>query len=190
MQQDGDEKAFDVDSIIERLLEVRGAKPGKSVVLTEAEVIGLCLKSRDIFMSQPVLLELEAPLKICGKLGLTKATSTASTTTSCVSSSTASSLRTPTTFSSATTSTAASTTSRPSACCSPTRSSTPRTSSCYAATTRVRLSTASTASTMNANGGTTSSSGRCSPSASTACQSPPSSTIRSSACTAASVPSS
>lgn len=67
MQQDGEEKAFDVDSIIERLLEVRGAKPGKSVVLTEAEVIGLCLKSRDIFMSQPVLLELEAPLKICGK---------------------------------------------------------------------------------------------------------------------------
>lgn len=28
---------------------------------------GLCLKSREIFLQQPILLELEAPLKICGK---------------------------------------------------------------------------------------------------------------------------
>ena len=34
--------------------------------MTEAEVRGLCLKSREIFLSQPILLELEAPLKICG----------------------------------------------------------------------------------------------------------------------------
>ena len=27
----------------------------------------MCLKSREIFLSQPILLELEAPLKICGK---------------------------------------------------------------------------------------------------------------------------
>lgn len=26
------------------------------------------MKSREIFLSQPILLELEAPLKICGKL--------------------------------------------------------------------------------------------------------------------------
>lgn len=31
------------------------------------EIRGLCLKSREIFLSQPILLELEAPLKICGK---------------------------------------------------------------------------------------------------------------------------
>lgn len=61
-----EEKTFDVDSIIERLLEVRGAKPGKSVNLTETEIVALCYQARDIFMSQPVLLELEAPLKICG----------------------------------------------------------------------------------------------------------------------------
>jgi hypothetical protein len=36
--------------------------------MTEAEVRGLCLKSREIFLQQPILLELEAPLKICGKL--------------------------------------------------------------------------------------------------------------------------
>ena len=38
--------------------------------MTEGEVRGLCLKSREIFLSQPILLELEAPLKICGKLNL------------------------------------------------------------------------------------------------------------------------
>ncbi|PRD30689.1 UNVERIFIED_CONTAM: ppp1cb [Trichonephila clavipes] len=48
------------------LLLVRGCRPGKTVQLTEAEVRGLCLKSREIFLSQPILLELEAPLKICG----------------------------------------------------------------------------------------------------------------------------
>lgn len=29
---------------------------------------GLCLKSREIFLQQPILLELEAPLKICGDI--------------------------------------------------------------------------------------------------------------------------
>lgn len=45
---------------------MRGARPGKNVQLTEGEIKGLCLKSREIFLSQPILLELEAPLKICG----------------------------------------------------------------------------------------------------------------------------
>eukprot|EP00960_Hanusia_phi_P053429 762068-Hanusia_phi.AAC.2 len=58
---------LDVDSIIERLLEVRGSRPGRQVNLTEFEVKALCTKAREIFMSQPVLLELEAPIKICGK---------------------------------------------------------------------------------------------------------------------------
>jgi len=47
---------------------VRGCRPGKTVHMTEAEVRALCLKSREIFLSQPILLELEAPLKICGKV--------------------------------------------------------------------------------------------------------------------------
>ena len=58
---------LDIDAIIEKLLEVRGSKPGKQVNLTEQEVRGLCLKSKEIFMSQPIFLELESPLKICGK---------------------------------------------------------------------------------------------------------------------------
>lgn len=46
---------------------MQGSRPGKNVQLTENEIRGLCLKSREIFLSQPILLELEAPLKICGE---------------------------------------------------------------------------------------------------------------------------
>jgi len=59
---------FDVDHIIEQLLSVRGARPGRQVNLTENEIRWLCIKSREIFVSQPVLLELEAPIKICGDI--------------------------------------------------------------------------------------------------------------------------
>ncbi|KAK5876134.1 hypothetical protein CesoFtcFv8_027132 [Champsocephalus esox] len=62
------EGELDVDSLISRLLEVRGCRPGKIVQMSEAEVRGLCIKSREIFLSQPILLELEAPLKICGDI--------------------------------------------------------------------------------------------------------------------------
>jgi serine/threonine-protein phosphatase PP1 catalytic subunit len=58
----------DVDVIIEKLLEVKNCKPGKQVNLTENEITGLCNKAREIFISQPILLQLEAPINICGKL--------------------------------------------------------------------------------------------------------------------------
>jgi len=45
---------------------VRGSRSLKTVQLTENEVRQLCLKSREIFLNQPILLELTAPLKICG----------------------------------------------------------------------------------------------------------------------------
>ncbi|BFG14117.1 hypothetical protein CerSpe_003910 [Prunus speciosa] len=54
-----------LDSIINRLLEVRG-RPGKQVQLQEAEIRQLCFVSKDIFLRQPNLLELDAPIKICG----------------------------------------------------------------------------------------------------------------------------
>ena len=53
--------------MITKLLEVRGKKPGKNVQLSEDDIKYLCTKSREIFMNQPNLLELEAPIKICGK---------------------------------------------------------------------------------------------------------------------------
>lgn len=55
-----------VDSIIDRLLEVRHARPGTYVQLTDAEIRQLIFRSRKLFLSQPMLLELAAPLKICG----------------------------------------------------------------------------------------------------------------------------
>ena len=60
------EAELNIDEMITRLLEVRGGRPGKTVQMTESEVRALCVKSREIFLSQPILLELEAPLKICG----------------------------------------------------------------------------------------------------------------------------
>lgn len=59
---------LDVDNVIAKLLEVRGSRPGRQVNLSEAEIRGLCTNAREIFMQQPVLLELEAPIKICGDL--------------------------------------------------------------------------------------------------------------------------
>ena len=55
-----------MDDIIDRLLDVRTGRPGKQVNLTEQEIKQLCNQSREIFISQPNLLELEAPIKICG----------------------------------------------------------------------------------------------------------------------------
>jgi Serine-threonine protein phosphatase N-terminal domain len=40
----------------------------EQVQLTEMEIRQLCLTAKEIFMGQPNLLELEAPIKICGGL--------------------------------------------------------------------------------------------------------------------------
>lgn len=39
-----------------------------TVDFAQGEIRGLCLKSREIFISQPILLELEAPIKIVGDI--------------------------------------------------------------------------------------------------------------------------
>ncbi|VWU50609.1 serine/threonine protein phosphatase PP1, partial [Hepatocystis sp. ex Piliocolobus tephrosceles] len=59
---------IDIDNVISKLIEVRGTRPGKNVYLTENEIKILCLSSREIFLNQPILLELEAPIKICGDI--------------------------------------------------------------------------------------------------------------------------
>ncbi|KAI4349941.1 hypothetical protein L6164_010482 [Bauhinia variegata] len=58
------EKAV-VDDVIRRLLEGKG---GKQVQLSESEIRQLCVNSRQIFLSQPNLLELRAPIRICGDI--------------------------------------------------------------------------------------------------------------------------
>lgn len=53
-----------LDDIIKRLLEGKG---GKQAQLSEAEIRQLCASARQIFLSQPILLQLRAPIKICGQ---------------------------------------------------------------------------------------------------------------------------
>lgn len=52
-----------VEDIIRRLLEGRN---GKQVQLSESEIRQLCVNARQIFLSQPILLNLRAPIRICG----------------------------------------------------------------------------------------------------------------------------
>jgi serine/threonine-protein phosphatase PP1 catalytic subunit len=59
---------LDVDGVIDKCLEVRGGKPGKLVQVTEGQLKALCTSVREVYMSQSALLELEAPLKICGDI--------------------------------------------------------------------------------------------------------------------------
>lgn len=61
-------KGLDIDSVIQNLLQVRSARPGKEVMLPERQITLLCHAVRDIFISQPILLELEAPIKIVGDI--------------------------------------------------------------------------------------------------------------------------
>ena len=56
---------MDVDSLIDRLLGV-GHKGGLAGCVNEAELVGLCGAAREVFLGQSALLELGAPLKICG----------------------------------------------------------------------------------------------------------------------------
>jgi hypothetical protein len=55
-----------IDSMIELLLSARNKKPGTPVDLSAADATQLCNQAKDIFLSQPMLLELGAPIKICG----------------------------------------------------------------------------------------------------------------------------
>jgi len=59
-------EALDVGRVIAQLLEARPDRSGKIVPLTEKEICGLCIKSREVFLEQPILLELECPIKVCG----------------------------------------------------------------------------------------------------------------------------
>ena len=61
-------ETFNVDKIIETLLAVRGCRPGKEVTLLEKEIATLCTRSREVFLQQPILIELEAPIKVVGDI--------------------------------------------------------------------------------------------------------------------------
>ncbi len=52
--------------MIDVLLSARNKKPGAPIDLQERDISQLCMQARDIFLNQPMLLELGAPIKICG----------------------------------------------------------------------------------------------------------------------------
>jgi serine/threonine-protein phosphatase PP1 catalytic subunit len=55
-----------IDGMIDQLLSARNKKPGTPVDISVQDATTLCNQAREIFMSQPMLLELGAPIKICG----------------------------------------------------------------------------------------------------------------------------
>lgn len=57
---------LDIDAAIKTLLEVRNNKPGKLVKLEESVILGIIRTVKNIFMSQPMLVEVQAPVKVCG----------------------------------------------------------------------------------------------------------------------------
>jgi serine/threonine-protein phosphatase PP1 catalytic subunit len=59
---------LDVDGIIERCLVAKNTKLGKFVQATERQLKALCTQARKVFLSQNALLELEAPINICGDI--------------------------------------------------------------------------------------------------------------------------
>ena len=58
----------DLDLIIAKLLSVKGSKTGKNVDLNEDEIKFLIDKSMTIIKEQKMLLELYAPIKVCGDI--------------------------------------------------------------------------------------------------------------------------
>lgn len=60
---------LDIDDVLDQMLAVRKRQPNhQQVTLDQGTVTALCAKSRDIFMDQPMLLELESPISLCGDI--------------------------------------------------------------------------------------------------------------------------
>ena len=55
-------------AVTDRLLGLRGSPPGSLASLKEEEIRMLIARARPVLLSQPMLLELEAPIKICGDI--------------------------------------------------------------------------------------------------------------------------
>jgi serine/threonine-protein phosphatase PP1 catalytic subunit len=66
----GPEKIPDcnVDDILNKLLSVKGIKVQKQVTLLENEIKWLVIRNKEIAMEQPIFLELESPLNVCGDI--------------------------------------------------------------------------------------------------------------------------
>jgi len=57
---------LDLDKMINQLVKVRKNKRGTMVTLKQEDIVNLLTVTREIFLSQPMLLEISAPINICG----------------------------------------------------------------------------------------------------------------------------
>jgi serine/threonine-protein phosphatase PP1 catalytic subunit len=57
---------LEIEEILKKCLEVKGGKSGKLVNNSEPNLRTLCVAVREVLLLQSALLELEAPLQICG----------------------------------------------------------------------------------------------------------------------------
>lgn len=57
-----------VDEILTKLLSAKSLKTQKQINLLENEVKWLAIKTKEICMDQPIFLELESPLNVCGDI--------------------------------------------------------------------------------------------------------------------------
>jgi serine/threonine-protein phosphatase PP1 catalytic subunit len=64
------EQLLMTDNIISKLLEFRDHRESRQNIniLTEDEIKMLCKEGQSVFLQQPMLIEMEAPVKICGDL--------------------------------------------------------------------------------------------------------------------------
>ncbi|KAL7336876.1 Serine/threonine-protein phosphatase [Rhodotorula toruloides] len=61
------QQTFDIDDMISRLLDAGySGKVTRSVCLKNAEITAICQAAREVFLSQPTLIELSPPVKIVG----------------------------------------------------------------------------------------------------------------------------
>ncbi|KAK5239293.1 serine/threonine protein phosphatase Pzh1, partial [Exophiala xenobiotica] len=65
----GEVNDMDLDDMISRLLDAGyTTKVTKAVCLKNAEITAICAAVREVLLSQPALLELNAPVKIVGDI--------------------------------------------------------------------------------------------------------------------------
>jgi len=66
----GPDATLDVDGLIEALVALRNCKPveGRPVQVPESQIELLCHQVRGVLHEQPMLLELDAPMRICGDI--------------------------------------------------------------------------------------------------------------------------
>jgi serine/threonine-protein phosphatase PP1 catalytic subunit len=58
--------SLDIDAAISTLLSVINEPPGTEVIMPEETIVKICRQARDVFLNQPMLLEISTPVNICG----------------------------------------------------------------------------------------------------------------------------